>query len=79
MSKKTKYVDLPWKAGEEVLDLLPPPSKLVLREDTAKVTLELTKGSIRFFKQHAKRNRVPYQRMLRNLIDAYVRECETRA
>jgi predicted DNA binding CopG/RHH family protein len=57
--------------GERVVDFLPPPSKLVKRETTAKVTLELTERSLRFFKREAKREGVPYQRMIRGLIDAY--------
>ncbi len=64
------------KTGERVKDFLPPPSKLVRREDTVKVTLELTADSVAFFKQQAKLNRVPYQRMLRGLIDAYVERHE---
>jgi predicted DNA binding CopG/RHH family protein len=55
-----------------VKDVLPPPSKLVKRPETVKVTLELTAHSLKFFKEQAKLNRVPYQRMLRVLIDAYV-------
>ena len=57
-------------------DFLPPPSKLVKRSQTVKVTLELTAGSLKFFKRQAKLNRVPYQRMLRGLIDAYVERYE---
>jgi predicted DNA binding CopG/RHH family protein len=62
--------------GERVKDFLPPPSKLVKRSDTVKVTLELTADSLKFFKRQAKLNRVPYQRMLRGLIDAYVQQHE---
>ena len=72
MSRKIKYTDEPIKLGERVKDFLPPPSKLVKRSETVKVTLELTADSLKFFKQQAKLNRVPYQRMLRGLIDAYV-------
>ena len=71
MSKKIKYTDEPMDMGQRVPDFLPPPSKLVKRETTTKVTLELTQSSVKFFKRHAKRERVPYQRMIRRLIDAY--------
>jgi predicted DNA binding CopG/RHH family protein len=51
---------------------LPPPSQLVKRApQTTKITLEVTQDSLDFFKKQAKRARVPYQRMLRGLIDAY--------
>jgi predicted DNA binding CopG/RHH family protein len=73
MSRKTGYSDKPLKMGERVRDFLPPPSKLVKREKTVKVTLELTEDSLSFFKARAKEQRVPYQRMLRGLIDTYAR------
>ena len=76
MSKKTKYTDEPLKMGERVKDFLPPPSQLVKREKTVKVTLELTAKSLAFFKQQAKRESVPYQRMIRGLIDAYAGQYE---
>ena len=71
MSKRTKYTDEPLRMGARVVDFLPPPSKLVKRETTAKVTLELTERSLQFFRRQAKREKIPYQRMIRGLIDAY--------
>jgi predicted DNA binding CopG/RHH family protein len=52
-------------------DFLPPPDQLVLREDNVKVTLSLSQRSIDFFKQAARERQVPYQRMIRALVDAY--------
>ena len=52
-------------------DFLPPPAELVLREDTVKVTLALSRRSVEFFKREAGKARVPYQRMIRALVDAY--------
>lgn len=77
MSKKIKYTDELMLMGARVKDFLPPPGKLVRRSPTVKVTLELTANSLKFFKQQAKRNHVPYQRMLRGLIDAYVQRYES--
>ena len=54
-------------------DFLPPPDQLVLREDGVKVTLTLSRSSIDFFKREAARRKVPYQRMIRELVDRYVR------
>ena len=79
MNKKIKYTDEPLKLGERVVDFLPPPSKLVKRESTAKVTLELTQSSLAFFKRQAKQEGVPYQRMIRGLIDAYAKHQEARS
>ena len=55
-----------------VEDFLPPPDQLVLREDGVKVTISLSKKSVEFFKAHAARSKVPYQRMIRTLLDSYV-------
>lgn len=54
-----------------VEDFLPSPDKLVLREDNVKVTLSLSQRSVTFFKRAAQKRRVPYQRMIRALVDAY--------
>ena len=54
-----------------VKDFLPLPSQLVLRDDNVKVTLSLSRRSIDFFKREAKKQRVPYQKMIRALVDGY--------
>ena len=60
--------------GERPLpDFLPPPDRLVRREDTVKVTLSLSRASVDFFRSQAERQGVPYQRMIRALVDAYAR------
>ena len=70
-SKAVKY-----SAGEigrvkVVEDFLPSPEALVTREDNVKVTLGLSRRSVEYFKRAAKTRRVPYQRMIRALVDAY--------
>lgn len=77
MRKKTKYSNEPMKMGERVADFLPPPSQLVKKEPTVKVTLDLTRESVAFFKHQAAKQSVPYQRMLRGLIDTYAKYYET--
>ncbi len=57
-------------------DFLPAPDKLVLREDNVKVTLSLSQRSVTFFKRAAQKRRVPYQRMIRALVDAYAEKQE---
>jgi hypothetical protein len=54
-----------------VEDFLPPPDQLVVREDGVKVTISLSKKSVEYFKAHAARSKVPYQRMIRTLLDSY--------
>ena len=74
MKAKTKkpvsYTNEPL-ALEAVADFLPPPEDLVLKEQTVKVTISLTKSSVEFFKQRAKRRRAPYQAMIRKVLDLY--------
>lgn len=73
MKKKITYTNEPMKVGERVIDFLPPPSQLVKRDETVKVTLELTRESLDFFKLQAQESHIPYQRMLRGLIDRYAK------
>jgi len=70
-SKTVKYT-----AGEIgrfriIEDFLPRPDQLVPRDDRVKVTLSLSKRSLDYFKREAKKRRVPYQRMIRSLVDMY--------
>ena len=59
-----------------VEDFLPPPDALVAREDNVKVTLSLSRRSVDYFKRAAKSRHVPYQRMIRALVDAYAEKQE---
>ncbi|HID39593.1 MAG TPA: CopG family transcriptional regulator [Calditrichaeota bacterium] len=53
--------------------ILPSPEELATREETVKVTISLSKSSVEFFKQIAKNHKTPYQKMIRRLLDEYVR------
>ena len=74
------YEDDPFELGEiddaklaVVEDFLPRPEELVFRPKGVKVTLTLSEESLSYFKAQAGRLNTPYQRMIRNLIDAYVK------
>jgi len=69
--KTVTYTDGDIGEVEVVADFLPDPDHLVLREDNVKVTLALSRSSVAFFKREASRRKVPYQRMIRSLVDAY--------
>ena len=56
-----------------ITDTLPTPDQLVPRDDTVKVTLALSRRSVDFFKREAAKQHVPYQRMIRALVDEYTR------
>ena len=70
-SRTVKYTDGEIGRYRVVEDFLPSPDALVAREDNVKVTLGLSRRSVEFFKRAAKQRRLPYQRMIRALVDAY--------
>ncbi len=76
MKEKTRYTDEPMEFGRLRPDLLPPPHRLVFKEDSVKVTISLSSKSVRFFKTEADKRGVQYQRMIRRLLDAYVEAFE---
>ncbi|MBU0560929.1 MAG: CopG family transcriptional regulator [Bacteroidetes bacterium] len=71
MKKKTNYSNEKIGELEIVKDFLPKPEELVFKEDTVKVTLNLSKSSIDFFKEIARKHGSQYQRVIRNLLDNY--------
>lgn len=71
MKKKIKYTDEPIKFGKRVPDFLPSPAELVLKEKTTRVTINLNEASLKVFKKEAGRLGVPYQRLLRTIVDLY--------
>ncbi|MBS0246817.1 MAG: hypothetical protein JSR61_09360 [Proteobacteria bacterium] len=70
-SKTVKYAEGEIGKVRVVSDFLPLPDALVAREENVKVTIELSRRSVDYFKRAAKAHRVPYQRMIRALVDAY--------
>lgn len=69
--RKVKYTDEPIGKIRIVDNFLPEPKDLVLKEETAKITLTLTKSSIDFFKAEAAKHHTHYQAMIRELINQY--------
>ena len=77
MKKKTiEYSNGEMGRVRIIKDFLPHPSELVLKDDNVKVTLSLSRRSIDFFKREAEKQRVPYQRMIRALVDGYAARVE---
>jgi len=80
MSKKITYEENPFgdvKLGKRVFlpglpIKLPKPAELAEAEKTTKITLSVSKRSLRFFKKQAARHHVPYQAMIRRLLDNYI-------
>ncbi len=71
MKTKIKYTDEPFGDIKVVDDFLPPPDKLILKEENVKVTITLSKDSVEFFKKEAKKRHTQYQKMIKNLLDMY--------
>jgi predicted DNA binding CopG/RHH family protein len=74
MSKRASRAEFPVGKLTRIKDVFPPPEKLVVPEETIKVTLLLSKSSVRFFKRKAAQHRTKYQRMLRELVDRYAEQ-----
>src|SRR5882762_8440243 len=70
-SEKIRYTDEPLEDLEVVPDFLPRPEDLVFRDEGVKVTISLSKRSVEFFKNEARKHNTQYQRMIRRLLDAY--------
>jgi len=69
--KSPSYKNVPLGKFEILKDFLPSPDELVLKDATVKVTLNLSKSSIDFFKSLAQKNGSQYQKVIRNLLDRY--------
>ncbi len=71
MSKKIEYTDEPMDGVRVISDFLPSPEELVLKDETVKITISLSKISVDFFKSEAKKHNTQYQKMIRRLLDEY--------
>ena len=72
MKKKIKYTNKPLGDVKIVSDFLPSPEELIFKEETVKVTISLSKTSVEYFKDLARRHGTPYQKVIRRLLDEYV-------
>jgi predicted DNA binding CopG/RHH family protein len=73
MKRKIKYTDEPLGNVRVVEDFLPAPQDLVFKGENVKVTMSLSKASVEFFKQEAKKYHTSYQGMIRRLLDLYTK------
>lgn len=72
MNKKIKYTEGEIGNFTIVEDFLPSPKELAFKDENLKITISLTKETIDFFKEEAKKHHTQYQKMIRNLLDMYV-------
>jgi predicted DNA binding CopG/RHH family protein len=71
MKKKIRYTDEPIGKVKIISDFLPSPEELVLKDETVKITIALSKASVEFFKNEAKKYNTQYQKMIRRFLDEY--------
>ncbi len=71
MNKKIKYTNEKIGKVEVVEDFLPKPEELAFKESNVKVTLNLSKASVGFFKKIAKGQGGQYQKVIKELPDSY--------
>lgn len=71
MKKKIKYTDENIGKVKIIKDFLPKPEELVLKEKNIKVTLNLSKSSVDYFKKVAVKHGSQYQKVIRKLLDRY--------
>jgi predicted DNA binding CopG/RHH family protein len=71
MKRKIKYTDEPMGKVKVISNFLPSPEELALKDETVKVTIALSKTSVEFFKEEAKKYNTQYQKMIRRLLDEY--------
>ena len=71
MKSKIEYSNAKVGKVEIVKDFLPKPEELVFKEDTMKITLNLSKSSVEFFKGIAQKHGSQYQKVIRKLLDRY--------
>ena len=74
MKKRTRYTDEPLGDLKVIPDFLPAPDELAFKDQQVKVTIGLSKASVDFFRQQAKKHGTQYQKMIRRLLDLYVNQ-----
>jgi predicted DNA binding CopG/RHH family protein len=74
MNKETHYSDEDIGEYKLIPDFLPSPSELAIKNENTKVTLSLSTESVSYFKSTAKQHHMQYQKMIRQLLDEYVRQ-----
>ena len=72
MRKKMKYSNEPLGDLQIIDDFLPSPEELTFKEENIKITIALSKSSVDFFKNEARKHQTQYQKMIRRLLDFYV-------
>lgn len=81
--KSTQKIKAPTLEGtfgrlELIEDNLPSPEQLVFKPTPIKITINLDEETLQYFKNKAHKLGGSYQRMIRNLLDLYVKQAKNK-
>jgi predicted DNA binding CopG/RHH family protein len=77
MKKKTVYenadknLSKAISVSERIEDFLPSPEQLIKKDAVEKITIALSEKSLEFFREAGKKTGVPYQQLIRKVLDTY--------
>lgn len=72
MNKQIQYSDEPMGEINLIVDFLPSPLELAVKNKNTKVTISLSSESVAYFKDVAEKHHMQYQKIIRQLLDDYV-------
>ncbi|MEI6259130.1 MAG: hypothetical protein WCR46_04390 [Deltaproteobacteria bacterium] len=79
MKRKISYKNAPKEIAEAIAsseiidDFLPLPDKLVLKEQSVRITINLSVPVVKFFKENAGKSGIPYQHMIKKYLIAMLK------
>ncbi|TGL52814.1 toxin-antitoxin system antitoxin subunit [Leptospira wolffii] len=59
------------KSFKDNRGFLPSPNQLILKKDNYRIRIVLSKKSISFFEEQSEKSGVPYQTMIKRVLDLY--------
>lgn len=71
MKTKTKYTNEDLGNFKIIKDFLPHPKDLKIKEENVRVTINLSKKSVEYYKTVAKSSHTKYQKIIRTVVDVY--------
>ena len=77
MKKRIQYSNEDMGNFKIIKDFLPHPDQLIFKDKNIRITINIKKSSIDFFKNVAKSNKTKYQKVIRNLLDIYANNAHT--
>ena len=72
MNKKYRDHNMPVGKLTKINDDLPPPSELAKPIQAVRITIQVSKSSVDYFKKNARKYHTKYQSMIREVLDTYV-------